>query len=244
MGSIMKRFLSLAAAALLLSGCATREYVHEYVQAQLTPVTTRVDALESRTNVAEVAIQANATATQANAGAIADTGKRLDAAVAEIQVTLKVQADRIARNETEIAQLSKTAQEAVERANTAGKLAQGKLVYEVVLSEDKLRFGRSKATLGKEAEAALDEFAAKLKGDNKNVFIEIQGHTDSTGEAAVNLKLGEARAEAVRRHLNLKGGIPLHRMSVISYGEAAPVADNKVKAGRQQNRRVVMVVIQ
>lgn len=236
MGSIMKLILSLAAASLLISGCATREYVHEYVQAQVTPVTSRTGALENRVNAADAAIQANS-------ASIAETGKRLDGAVAEIQVTLKVHGDRIARNEADIAQLSKTAQEAVERANTAGKLAEGKLVYEVVMSEDKLKFGHEKTSLSKDAEAALDEFAAKLKGDNKNVFIEIQGHTDSTGEAAGNLKLGEARAEAVRRYLNLKGGIPLHRMSVISYGESAPVADNKVKAGRQENRRVVLVVI-
>lgn len=236
MGSIMKHILFLAAFPLLISGCATREYVHEYVQAQVTPVASRTGALENRANAADTAIQANS-------AAIAETGKRLDGAVAEIQVTLKVHGDRIARNEADIAQLSKTAQEAVERANAAGKLAEGKLVYEVVMSEDKLKFGHDKAGLSKEAEAALDEFAARLKGDNKNVFVEIQGHTDSTGEAAGNLKLGEARAEAVRRYLNLKGGIPLHRMSVISYGESAPVADNKVKAGRQENRRVVLVVI-
>ena len=150
----------------------------------------------------------------------------------------------IAKSESDISQLSKTAQDAVERANSAGKLAQGKLVYEVVLSDDKLKFGQNKSSLSKEAEAALDEFAARLKGDNKSVFIEIQGHTDSIGEAAHNLRLGEARAEAVRRHLNMKAGIPLHRMAVISYGETSPVADNKVKAGRQQNRRVVLVVIQ
>lgn len=236
----MKLILSLAAVSILSSGCATREYVHEYVQAQVSPVTARVGALESRANTADAAIQANSTA-------LAETGKRLDgtaSAISEIQVTLKVHADRIARNESDIAQLSKTAQDAVERANAAGKLAQGKLVYEVVMSDEKLKFGRDKAALGKDAEAALDAFAAKLKGDNKNVFIEIQGHTDSRGEAAHNLKLGEARAEAVRRYLNMKGGIPLHRMSVISYGETAPVADNKVKAGRQENRRVVLVVIQ
>jgi peptidoglycan-associated lipoprotein len=236
----MKLILSLAAVSLLSSGCATREYVHEYVQAQVSPVTARVGALESRANTADAAIQANS-------AALAETGKRLDgtaSAISEIQVTLKVHADRIARNESDIAQLSKTAQDAVERANAAGKLAQGKLVYEVVMSDEKLKFGRDKAALSKDAEAALDAFAAKLKGDNKNVFIEIQGHTDSRGEAANNLKLGEARAEAVRRHLNMKGGIPLHRMSVISYGESAPVADNKVKAGREQNRRVVLVVIQ
>lgn len=233
----MKPMLSLVVLAMLLSGCATREYVHEYVESQLKPVSTKVGALEGRANTADAAIQANTTA-------IAETGKRVDGAVSEIQVTLKVHADRLAKNEADIAQLSKTAQDAVERANAAGKMAQGKLVYEVVLSDDKLKFGPNKAKLSPDAEKSLDEFAAKLKGDNKNVFIEIQGHTDSTGEAAPNLKLGEARAEAVRRYLNMKGGIPLHRMSVISYGETAPVADNKVKAGRQQNRRVVLVVIQ
>ena len=233
----MKPMLSLVVLAMLLSGCATREYVHEYVESQLKPVSTKVGALEGRANTADAAIQANTTA-------IAETGKRVDGAVSEIQVTLKVHADRLAKNEADIAQLSKTAQDAVERANAAGKMAQGKLVYEVVLSDDKLKFGPNKAKLGPDAEKSLDEFAAKLKGDNKNVFIEIQGHTDSTGEAAPNLKLGEARAEAVRRYLNMKGGIPLHRMSVISYGETAPVADNKIKAGRQQNRRVVLVVIQ
>lgn len=233
MGSIMKYILSLAAVSLLATGCATREYVHEYVQAQLKPVSGQVAALDGRSNAADAAIKANA-------AGLASTNQ----AVSEIQVTLKVHGDRIAKNETDIAQLSKTAQEAVERANAAGKLAQGKLVYEVVMSEDKLKFGHSKTMLGKDAEAALDEFAVKLKGDNKSVFIEIQGHTDSTGEAGPNLKIGEARAEAVRRYLNMKGGIPLHRMSVISYGESAPVADNKVKAGRQENRRVVLVVIQ
>ena len=54
----------------------------------------------------------------------------------------------------------------------------------------------------------------------------------------------EARAEAVKRYLNIKGGIPLHRMSTISYGESEPIADKHVKAGRIQNRRVVLVVIQ
>ncbi len=233
----MKLILSLATISLLLSGCATREYVHEYVQTQLNPVTARAGALESRANAADAAIQANTTA-------LVEASKKVDSAVSEIQVTLKVHADRLAKNESDIAQLSKTAQDAVERASAAGKLAQGKLVYEVVLSDDKLKFGPNKSALSKDAEAALAEFSGKLKGDNKNVFIEIQGHTDSTGEAAPNLKLGEARAEAVRRYLNMKGGIPLHRMSVISYGETAPIADNKVKAGRQQNRRVVLVVIQ
>jgi outer membrane protein OmpA-like peptidoglycan-associated protein len=216
-----------------LTGCATREYVHEYVQSQITPLSAHANAIDGRVGAAESGIQAGATKQQ-----------QLDAAIAEVQVTLKVHADRITKNEADIAQLSKTAQEAVERASAAGKLAAGKMAYEVVLSDDKLKFGPDKAVLGGVAEASLDAFAAKLRNDNKNVFIEIQGHTDSRGSAAFNMKLGQARADTVKRYLNIKGGIPLHRMSTISYGETAPIADNHLKAGRQQNRRVILVVIQ
>ncbi|MCU0934392.1 MAG: OmpA family protein [Thiobacillaceae bacterium] len=237
----MKSALSLAAiAVLLLPGCATKDYVHEYVQSQMKPVSGQVAAVEGRTGTLEGRVGKAESGIQGNAGAIAETNRRVDGAVAEI----KGHAERIARNEAEVANLSKSAREAMDRATAAGKLAQGKLVHEVVLSDETLKFGSDKARLGKDAEAALDAFAAKLKGENRNVFIEIQGHTDSRGDEALNLKLGEARAEAVRRYLNMKGGIPLHRMSVISYGESAPVADNKVKAGRQQNRRVVLVVLQ
>jgi outer membrane protein OmpA-like peptidoglycan-associated protein len=51
------------------------------------------------------------------------------------------------------------------------------------------------------------------------------------------------RAEAVRMYLNREHGIPLHRINVISYGEAEPIADNGSRDGRAQNRRVVLVVL-
>jgi outer membrane protein OmpA-like peptidoglycan-associated protein len=86
------------------------------------------------------------------------------------------------------------------------------------------------------------EFAQKLKTDNKNVYLEIQGHTDASGPPAVNRRLGEERAEAVRRFLNQQG-VALNRMATISYGEDAPVAPNDTRAGRAQNRRVVVVVL-
>ena len=65
-------------------------------------------------------------------------------------------------------------------------------------------------------------FANRLKSENKNVYLEIQGHTDSTGSDMYNYKLGEERAEAVRRYLN-KQGVALNRMSTISYGKDEPV---------------------
>ena len=225
----MKNLAKLLVLTLLLSGCATKEYVHEYVQGQLKPVNTRVDALEGRAKGTEAALASSSTGLEA-------TSKRLDDAI----VTLN---NRLAKNEADIAQVSKTAQDALERAAAAGKLAAGKMAYEVVLSEDKVKFGTNKAVLSKQAMEALDEFAAKVKAENRGVYIEVQGHTDSIGSAAVNLKMGQKRADAVRHYLHVKGGIPLHRLSAMSYGESMSVASNMNRAGRAQNRRVVLVVL-
>ncbi|MBP1621250.1 MAG: oprF, partial [Acidobacteria bacterium] len=72
----------------------------------------------------------------------------------------------------------------------------------------------------------------------------IQGHTDSVGSEQYNLSLGQARANEVLRYLATSAGLPLHRMNAISYGEYKPIADNKTAAGRGQNRRVSLVVLE
>ena len=97
--------------------------------------------------------------------------------------------------------------------------------------------------MGEEVSAVLDEFANELKDRNENVFVEIQGHTDSVGSEDYNLRLGHLRAETVRRYLNAEHGLALHRMSVISYGESVPVADNGTREDRALNRRVSLVVL-
>lgn len=150
---------------------------------------------------------------------------------------------KIREHDEQIAQVSRTAQEALQRAQEAGKLAEGKLLYETVLSDDQVRFGFDKAGLSDEAKAALDTFAGPIVDGNQNVYIEIQGHTDSVGSETYNEELGLERAEAVRRYLNMQHKIPLHRMSVISYGETAPVAGNDDRDARAKNRRVVLVVL-
>lgn len=211
--------------SLLLSGCATKEYVREYVRSQMQPVGEEVSRLDARVKQSDAAVRASES--------------RLD----ELVTKLEAQGVRVARNEADVAQLSRTAREALERAEEARQLAMGKLTYEVVLSNDRLKFATGSAVLSKAAKAELDAFAETLLEDDFNVYIEIQGHTDSTGSAAGNLRLGEERAEAVRRHLHMEAGIPLHRLATISYGQSAPVASNTTRAGREQNRRVVLVVI-
>ncbi len=179
-------------------------------------------------------------------GEVGKVGERVDGVqtqVEDAQTKLREHDSRIGKNESATAEASKTAQQALDRAIAAGKLAEGKFLYEAVLSDDKVKFGFDKAELADEAKAALGEMVAKLKADNRDVYIEIQGHTDNVGSEEYNMTLGERRAEAVRRYLSQQG-IALHRMSAISYGESEPVADNKTREGRAQNRRVVLVVLQ
>jgi len=183
---------TVAAAALSLGGCATKDFVREQVAAEDTKV-----------------------------------------AATQSQVT---------QHEAHLGQLDSATKEALARAEAAGKLAEGKFLYSMVLSDDSVKFPVDSAKLSPEATQRLSDFADKLKGDNRNVYVEIQGHTDARGKDALNQRLGEERAEAVRLFMN-QHGVPLNRMSTISYGKQDPVADNKTKTGRAQNRRVVLIVM-
>ena len=207
--------LALATTALLLlsTACATKGFVRKEVEA----TNARVTGVESQVEQAQDQL-------------------------AEHDQKLADQERRIGAVNVAASDASKTAQEALDRALEAGKLAEGKLLYETVLSEDRVRFGFDRAELSDEARSALSEFVAGLKSADENVYIEIQGHTDSIGTEQYNIDLGTARAEAVRRELNALG-LPLHRLSVISYGEAAPLTDNGTREGRSRNRRVVLVVL-
>lgn len=149
---------------------------------------------------------------------------------------------KVGRVDARLGTVEGAAREALDRATAAGKLAEGKFLYSVVLSDDSMKFAVNKADLSQEAVQRLDAFVEKLKGENRNVYIEVQGHTDSSGTKQHNYKLGEERAEAVRRYLN-QHGIALNRIGAISYGPDAPVGDNHTREGRQANRRVVLIVL-
>lgn len=168
----------------------------------------------------------------------ATTEKRINEVESQVEATQS----KVRQHDTKLAELDNATRQALERAQAAGKLAEGKFIFSLVLSDDAAKFPVNRHELSPEAMKALDTFAGRLKAENKNVYLEIQGHTDSTGPDSYNYKLGEARAEAVRRYLN-KQGIALNRMSTISYGKDEPVDSNKTKEGRARNRRVVVIVL-
>ena len=137
-----------------------------------------------------------------------------------------------------------SAQTALKRATEAERAAKGKLIYTVTLSNDKVTFPVNRAAVSPDARSLVDEAIAQLKAENRGVYFEIEGHTDSSGSEAYNEKLGLDRATAVRNYMHDQQGIALNRIEVISYGETKPVVDNKTRDHRAQNRRVVINVLE
>jgi peptidoglycan-associated lipoprotein len=164
--------------------------------------------------------------------------------VEDLQQKQKATDTKLEDQQKSIEQLSQSAKDALQRATEAGVLAKGKVVFQESFTEDRVRFKTSSYELSKDAKAALDEFAARVKELNAPVWIEIQGHTDNTGTAAYNEMLGQQRADSVRRYLAISQKLPLPRMSTISYGDTLPVAPNTTGKGRAENRRVVIVVLE
>ena len=97
-------------------------------------------------------------------------------------------------------------------------------------------FEHNKATLKTESYNELNRLI-KFINKNKNLKIEISGHTDNTGTTAYNKKLSQKRAEAVKHYL-VSRGCRSANLIAIGYGEAKPVADNNTDKGKAKNRRV------
>jgi outer membrane protein OmpA-like peptidoglycan-associated protein len=122
------------------------------------------------------------------------------------------------------------------------KMIRGNLIYKETLRSGDAKFAFDSFELSADAKAALDRFVQQLIAMNRGLYLEIQGHTDSTGTDSVNEALGQKRAEAVMLYLYKQYHIPLYRMQVISLGSSVPVADNTSREGRAQNRRVEILV--
>jgi outer membrane protein OmpA-like peptidoglycan-associated protein len=122
------------------------------------------------------------------------------------------------------------------------KMVKGELVMKESLKSSDAKFKWDSAELSPEAKAALDKFVQQLIAANRGVWIEIQGHTDNTGEESWNMVLGKKRADSVMDYLYKTHHIPLHRMQTISFGSSMPVADNAKREGRSDNRRVDILV--
>jgi len=104
-----------------------------------------------------------------------------------------------------------------------------------------INFDFDKAEIKPEFKSDLDRAAAFIQKHSQVPFILIAGHTDHTGTPEYNQKLSEDRAKAVRDYLVSNYNIDGKRLLSQGYGKTRPVADNKTKEGRYQNRRVEII---
>ena len=229
-----KLFLVIPVVMLTVGGttaCATKKFVRTSVG----EVNHKVDSLGR-------SLEETQERTRQNEAKITEVDGRAQAAAGQAK-----QAADVAKQTADAANgaagaAANTANSAVAKADAIDR-ASKKLAFEVVLNEDQGNFAFGKKDLPDDAKSRLDQMIAEIKADPKGAYFEIEGHTDAVGDKMLNQRLGMERADAVKMYLYEHHQIPLHKMNVVSYGQDKPVAPNKTKAGRAQNRRVVIKVL-
>jgi len=220
----MRKFMLVLSVAVLAAGsttgCATKGYVRD-----------RVGNVNDKVESVSKSLEETQERTQKNEAAITDANQKI------------VQVDQKATAANEVAATARTAADSAANKALAIEVATKRIVYEVTLSEDQGNFKLNQSELPAEAKARIDDVATQLKATPNGAYIEVEGYTDNRGNKVYNDKLGLDRAESVKRYLYQQHQIPLHRISVISYGSEKPIAPNTTKAGRAQNRRVVIKVL-
>ncbi len=169
--------------------------------------------------------------------------------VEENQKRIKIHDDRlstlgsiITQHESQFSKVDNKFSRVDGKIEEVRRYARGTLILREILRNNNAKFRVDSYELSDVAKKTLDEFIEKLVAQDLGVYIEIQGHTDITGPEAWNLVLGKKRAEAAMGYLYRTYHIPLHRMEVISFGSAEPIADNSTRQGRAQNRRIEILV--
>jgi peptidoglycan-associated lipoprotein len=220
----VRRIVNMLAVGTIVVGtttaCATKKFVR-----------TEVDAVGTRVETLSQSIEATQEETRQNGARITQVDAKAD------------QAGIWAKEAQTAATTANTAAVAAAQRAEAVEASTRRLVYEVVISEDQGQFKFGSAQLPEAVQQRIDQMIAELKANPRGNYVEIEGHTDSSGDKMVNQRIGEARAEAVKRYLYEAHQVPLHKMNVISWGEDKPVSPNNTRDGRAQNRRVVIRIL-
>ncbi|WEK34704.1 MAG: OmpA family protein [Candidatus Pseudobacter hemicellulosilyticus] len=126
------------------------------------------------------------------------------------------------------------------KANDGCPLVKKEIVEKVNFVAQRIFFARNSYQLTEASRKQLNKIVGILK-DNPDFIMNIEGHSDNTGWASLNLNLSQKRSDAVKAYL-VKLGIDASRVSAVGYGQERPVADNGTPEGRSRNRRVEMNV--
>ncbi len=227
----VRRIVNVLAVGLVVVGSTTACATKKFVRTEVAAVGARVETLSQ-------SLESTQEATRQNSAQI----KQVDAKADQVGIWAK-EAQTAATTANSAATAANSAAAAADAKATAVDVASKRLVYEVVISEDQGGFKFASSQLPEPVQARIDQMIAELKANPRGNFVEIEGHTDNSGDKMVNQRIGEARAEAVKRYLYEAHQVPLHKINVISWGEDKPVSPNTSRAGRSQNRRVVIRIL-
>ena len=217
----MKRFalpVLIVGAMALTVGCTTKKEVSR----EVTPVMNKVDELDDRTS-------------QTTRG-IRDTDQRAQQGIAGVEAHATTADQKAAA----AGQQADQAQQLATTANSGVNELTNRVVnfdnYHPV-TEAAVHFGFDKAELTKKDREELDAIGTQLPSV-KGYIVQIEGRTDSVGNANYNYQLSQRRAAAVTQYLASQYGVPAHKIFIIGLGKDAPVENNTTASGRAENRRV------
>jgi OmpA-OmpF porin, OOP family len=238
----MKTTVMVAGAVMLSlvgTGCATKKYVAKTV----APVEQRVTGTENKN-----AEQDKLIASERNDLTELDRDlSRTKERVTDVD-TKATQAGAAAKAADDKAQGAQTTADGAQRAagevkvfaqsgfDRMGQRIDGLNKFQMAKSVTVL-FDVDKATLTPEAKQMIDDLAKQTNGSDR-YMIEVQGFTDKSGSIEYNNQLSERRAQAVARYLANQSNVAVRHITMLGQGYAQPVADDKTREGRKQNRRV------
>jgi OOP family OmpA-OmpF porin len=108
--------------------------------------------------------------------------------------------------------------------------------------KDGAQFAFDSTAMTQEVLGQIDRFVEEFKKNGNDALFVIAGHTDNVGSEAYNFELGQKRATSVARYLISRKGVDPIRVTSVSYGASAPLANNATREGRRKNRRIEILV--
>ena len=222
----------------------------EAARTRLVLQASRLQVAEARREAEQALMQSTATREEmqrAQAQAMsAEEGRRSATEQAEQAREEAAQARRLAEAQSEEIELARREAELATQAADSLRRRLEYMEYRetdrgVVITLGDVLFEVGEADLLPSAQENLTDVTELLASEPDNA-IRIEGHTDSTGPAALNLRLSEQRAQAVRDALADLGVDPA-RMNAVGMGEDFPIASNEDEQGRARNRRVDVILL-
>jgi len=229
----VRRYKQVATATLvfclvfLSAGCATKKYVQTYTQDNIKPLEVKLD--NTNKQVAE------------DGERITDLDRKTEKGISQAQSSADEANQAASKAQQSAADARGLAQQGVSDAAAVKQELENADNFQSI-KKATILFGIDKSKLSSEDMETLDSLAQTATG-MKHYVIEVRGFTDSRGPKQYNLQLSQKRADAVVRYLTLDKQIPLVRIYQAGYGDDDPVAPNKTRSGREQNRRVDVSIL-